>query len=229
MNNKNKRRNNEVALQLGEPLPLPYKVDSNPQIKEEDDATYDTRHNSRPLHEPVPFIRNVSSSQNEEMYLPENLKPRAKTINLAKPRPIPILRNYLNSRVVSNERILPKIYDTDEQLQSVDSITEKLDRIRKLVSYREINVDCEAFQRFDAELSSLLKDHHEFDEIQTNEQLQPQPQHEPTVLEELENLQRITKPDYTLRYIIVSTSIIFFLISSFVVSGLNYEYCYYFC
>ncbi|CUM56530.1 uncharacterized protein AC631_01855 [Debaryomyces fabryi] len=227
MNTKNKRRNNEVALQLGEPLPLPYKVDKNIQIKEEDDATMETRHNSRPFHEPIPFIRNVSSSQNHEIYLPENLKPRAKTINLAKPRPVPILRDYLNSRVVSNERILPKIYDTEEQLQSVDSIAEKLDRIRKLVVYREINVDCEAFQKFDGELSSLLKDHHEFDEIEADEQLQPQ--HEPTVLEELESLQRISKPASTIRYIIIITSIIFFLISSFIVSGLNYEYCYYFC
>jgi hypothetical protein len=155
------------------------------------------------------------------------LKTRAKTINLAKPRPVPILRNYLNSRVVSNDRILPKLYDTEEQLQSVESIAEKLDRIRKLIAYRQVNIDCEDFQRFDGELSSLLKDHHEFDEIEANEQLQPL--HEPTVLEELENLQRITRPDYTIRYIVIITSIILFLISSFVVSGLNYEYCYYFC
>lgn len=227
MNTKNKRRNNEVAMQLGDPLPLPYKVDRDVQIKEEDDIAVETRHNSRLFHEPVPLNRNVSFSQNEDIYLPENLKTRAKTISLAKPRPVPILRNYLNPRVVSNDRILPKLYDTEEQLQSVESIAEKLDRIRKLVAYREVNIDCEEFQRFDGELSSLLKDHHELDEIETNEHLQPL--HEPTVLEELENLQRITKPDYTIRYIVIITSIILFLISSFVVSGLNYEYCYYFC
>ena len=129
--------------------------------------------------------------------------------------------------MVSNERILSKIYDTEEQLQDVESIAEKLDRIKKLVSYKQINVDYEAFQRFDGELSSLLKDHHEFDEIETNKHLQLT--YQPSVLDELENLQRITIPDNTLRYVVIISGIVIFLISSFIVSGLNYEYCYYFC
>lgn len=227
MNTKNKRRNNEVIIQLGEPLPLPYKVDNPSHIKDDDDTAVETRHNSRLFHEPIPFNRNISSSQNDEVYKPENTKIRNRTINLAKPRPIPIQRNYLNSRVVSNERILSKIYDTEEQLQDVESIAEKLDRIKKLVSYKQINVDYEAFQRFDGELSSLLKDHHEFDEIETNKHLQLT--YQPSVLDELENLQRITIPDNTLRYVVIISGIVIFLISSFIVSGLNYEYCYYFC
>lgn len=226
MNTKSKRINHEVAMQLGDPLPLPYKIGGQPQIKDEDDISVEPRHNSRKYQEPILYTRNISSSQNSDIYNPENLKQRTKTITLGKPRPIPLQRNYLSSRVISNEH-LPKTYDLDEQLRLVDSISTKLGRIRQIVGYKQPEIDYESFQRFESELSIFLREHNEEEHTEIDEYIQQNA--EPSVLDELENFQRVAGPDYTLRNTLIVSGILFFLISSFVVSGLNYEYCYYFC
>lgn len=233
MNHKNKLRNSGVAIQLGDPLPLPYKVDTQPHIKDEDDTAVETRHNTNILHEPVLYHRNISTSLNDELYKNEDLKMGPRTINLTKPRPIPIRRNYLNPRVVSKEISLPKAYDKQEHLQLMESIEGKLERVKRLMDYKQLSIDYDHLQSFDNELSRVLQEHEELDETNTSEldthedQIQ---QHEgPTILDELEKLQQVTHPDHTLRYAIIAAGVLIFLVSSFMVSGLNYDYCYYFC
>ncbi|ODV81161.1 uncharacterized protein CANTADRAFT_20699 [Suhomyces tanzawaensis NRRL Y-17324] len=125
---------------------------------------------------------------------------------------------------------ISQIDETAQEL--ISSIDNDLNKLHLLIVNNQDTIDdvkalesikTQVEKTIGATVSNLSRDRHE-----TSTKV-------PTILEELDRLQKLDRKNtkYSIqldyRYAIVFVAVLVFLVSSFVVSGLNYEYCYYFC
>lgn len=242
MSYKPKKRSNEVAVQLGEPLPLPYTVTSPTNIlKKEDDIEKDFKPTLR--HEPIELRKRLTSQQSGEFSRGDEgsiLQGSNRPGIYTNPRPIAIRRNYLRSLTPIGRNHLnhfePKEYSVEQKRELIDKIIKDLQSIKDLIDHRQVGLDYELFERFHKELIDILDsigDTSVADDSARRELLESLSAdisgNEPTILDELEKFQRRDRFRHGALYVSIFVAVVLFLLLSFYLSGLSYEYCYYFC
>lgn len=239
MSNKPKKRSNEVAVQLGEPLPLPYTVTSPTNIlKKDDDIEKDFKPALR--HEPIELRKRLTSQQSGDFSRGDEgsvLQGSSRPGIYTNPRPIAIRRNYLRSLTpIGRNHFEPKQYSVEQKRELIDKIIKDLQSIKDSIDRRQVGLDYELFERFHKELIDILDsigDTSVADESARRELLESLSAdisgNEPTILDELEKFQRRDRFRHGALYASIGVAVVLFLLLSFYLSGLSYEYCYYFC
>lgn len=222
----NKRRNDDVMSQLGDPLPLPYKLKSSePNLNLE-------LVNSKVLYQ-KPSNDSVlrTSETDDKTKIPEFIK-------LNRLRPNPIRRQFVRKQ---------------RDIDLINSIEAKLEYLKQLIEENQLSSSHLGFlQDIRYQLDTLLEKDNEqvnpdfkqvaIDEIPGHsvEDSSDNPNLSP-IMNELERLQsqarlqNNTSPGSlqalkTKRFImILLLCTLIYLSSSYYVSGLRYEYCYYYC
>lgn len=248
--NKNKRKSHygDVQIILGEPLPLPYKINKeNPDVhEEEEDTAVDTKEFSEPIrrrfNQQINKYRQVSD-------IKDNTQLEGSFISLRKPRPLPVqevpqLRRFLASDEIVSTEPLQKS-QVSRQLDMIASIEEQIERLRKKVSSGDSLIDMDVLEDIEGRLTDISETKSKKDELKEEDPgklSQSIAASSEELLHELEKLQNYnekllaaSKPTLFEKFpiskvhVAIFVVVCFLLTSSFVVSGLNYEYCYYFC
>lgn len=238
-----KKRNDDLMAQLGDPLPLPYMTESSSgrsgtisKVRKElpvqlwsDDSNIDSEVLYRPGPRPEPRPE------------PERDHKHKNYIHLNKLRPNPVRRRFMEpaeSDVIGSiENKLDYIKELTEmnRLSSTDlmylkDIQYQLETILIHERQQDTNQTRELSNGSESQSSSRVpsnshvnfdSNHHSFD-----------PPIDISIIDELERLKRTQKkwPQINLKmFIICLLCTILFLITSYLVSDLSYEYCYYIC
>lgn len=239
MSNKPKKRSNEVAVQLGEPLPLPYTVSSPTNIlKKEDDIEKDFKPSLR--HEPIELRKRLNSQHSGDLSRGNDgsIAQASNRLGIySNPRPIAIRRNYLRSLTpIGRNHFEHQAYSVGQKQELIDKIIKDLQSIKDLIDRRQVGLDYELFERFHRELIDILDsigDTSMEDDSARRELLGSLSAdisgNEPTIIDELEKFQRQDRLRHRALYASIVAVAVLFLLLSFYLSGLSYEYCYYFC
>lgn len=255
--NRQKRtaRNDDVRLQLGEPLPLPYKIDigaHRPHLKEEED---DTAVETKPVNtnkpDPIPPIIGYRSTSSRPRIEPEVLEERA-----THPVPIPLRRVYkprITSIRVTPPRHPAVRYRSREEEALLGSIDEKLANVKQLLS-ELADLDLRTLEQVETLLQDLLiSDQTDRFHLETNNSFDIDDtalealdeSRSKSIIDELDRLQRLRESisgssswwnkslEVAQRHYVVmggvTLAVVCFLVFSLFLSELNYDYCYYFC
>lgn len=254
---KKKARNDGAKLQLGEPLPLPYKIDSiasRPNLKdEEDDTAVETKTVNTKKTDPVPPIvgyRNTSTRSRTEPEPDENPPPH--------PVPIPLRRDYkprITSIRVTPARHPIARYRSREEETLLGSIDDKLAHLKQMLATDLAEIDLRTLGHVETLLHDLLASE-QVDRFQpdANDSFETDngalEEHDAelrskSIIDELDRLQRLRASitgtsswwNHALllvrqQYVVLAgavLSVVAFLVVSLFLSELNYDYCYYFC
>lgn len=201
-------KNSDLLAQLGEPLPLPYKPQSQ-LPKEEDSSDTILRHEPIRIISDPPLRRRIFSSGNS---LPERQQARSELLPSPPPR-IPLWR-----RKVSHEE--DALTGTQAALNTIEA---KVRELRDSCSNNEV-----ADRKLEAKLRRIEQDLEKLIEESR----------EASILEELERLQELSRgsiierrPVLTLnqKLAIGIVTLCVFCAISFCLGHMSYEYCYYWC
>lgn len=230
---KTKRKNLDLVHQLGDPLPLPYKVENSISSDNNRSGSEENWHR-RKSRDTTLLNRRSFERSNEE---PSDIfQDRAKSINTSRPRPIP-LRKYIRPLPYETSRELQyhsrqvSIYD---KVELIKSLRLRLEEFQEIVQKGRLDIDYDEFEQFHKHLLEMLR----ANEREQSFEEQGSSKIDSSVLNELERLQkdkeilrRANKTDVFWRNvsIIIALVMVVYFLTSFFVSGLNYDYCYYFC
>lgn len=229
----------DIKSQLGDPLPLPYKLDV-PTTNEEDtvvepDPLYAFHNRGKSLDSsmkirshPIPTIFNqrVLSEGSDIDRSEQNI--------VIKPRPISIRSNRLRLR--QNPRPESRL-EKRLVLTSIASIEDKLNELRNLIQHTGDEPDPETLHQMDNLLQTLI-DEEKSRESEINTENENIADQELNIMQELERLQRLKreivatspKTQRWKEYLwIGGVALVIVLLLSLICSQLNYEYCYYYC
>lgn len=164
------------------------------------------------LGEPLPLPYQVKKEEQEALLPPLEYEPIRKrrwrdvsdneeTLQSNTNVTIPKLLGYLNTRrdTSRGENTLP-----------IDLIRQKVDNIRTIIDNNELHLDVKPLDDFEAQLKKDVD-----------------------IMEELDKLQKFQHemaPGVSyLKVTVVVLAAVVVMMGSFLLSGLNYDYCYYFC
>lgn len=235
----------DIKSQLGDPLPLPYKLDLSPVSNEDEEET---------AVEPQPLYGHKrgksldSSIKLRSQAIPMIFNSRGlsegsdidrsdQSIVINKPRPISIRNNWLALRRHSGVRT----NSGSKSISSIEAIEAKLAEFKRLIQESGDEPNLEVLDQMDHLLQNLIeeertRDHAE--DISITESVGEEK--ELDLMEELERLQKLKKEIVAKNELQVDQKWVWLFIAIFVLvpllvvlslmySELHYEYCYYFC
>lgn len=213
MSNLSRRKHNEATVHLGEPLPLLYQV-VLPSPKDDDTTVVENRYIAQ-IPKPILLKSRTRLPKSEDnRFESRSVAKSSSSLSRADKQP--------------NERLQISVQN-DKISKLLVSIESKIAQLKTLLlSHEDIAIADEEIEFFDGYLSgvigSMVRPHERTNEV-------PKDEEEITILDELARIQTESR-NYSKRIYVsvaVCLSIIAFFITSFIMSGLNYEYCYYLC
>lgn len=207
---------------LGSPLPLPYKIHSF----DEDETVVESKKRYVPIR-PRETQRVISSDTQDVRDTGYTQFPN-RTDRLDPPTPI----RFSKARTSSSTAIIDTISQAIVQLESMDDVDPvRLAQIRDSVERLSRKIDPHTTS---AELTELMIEASQKDSSSASYDALTPLSEEPNILDELLKIQATTRKTWNLqlvpRWVLgIFVIVIFFCLSSYMVSGLTYDYCYYLC
>lgn len=232
---KTKRKNLDLFHQLGEPLPLPYKVENSFSNEDSKSGSEENWH-QRKGRDTILLNKHSFERTNEEPS--EIFQDRTKNMSISRPRPIP-LRKFVRPLPYETSRepqYPPRKIGTYDKVELIKSLRLRLEELQELAQRGRLDINYDEFEQFHQHLLEVLRTN-ERERYLEEQKLGPS-NIDSSVLVELERLQkeketlrRANKTDVFWRNvsIIIAFVMVVYFLTSFFVSGLNYDYCYYFC
>lgn len=221
-----RKKNEDVIAQLGEPLPLPYKVNESSRINPDYTQHHTTIESLYKRHD-MEKLRSLEAEIEEE----EDVTPIVnKPIQLIRQRPNPIRREFIGRL---------------KDIELINSLETDLEYIKELIVNNRLTAkEVQFLQDMKLQLNSQLLNPQEivYDETKDDDQISP-------VMAELERLQNRINPDVTSmvpqktittepgligqlpikKILLILLCTIIFLSIPYVFRLSSYDYCYYFC
>lgn len=208
---------------LGSPLPLPYKIHSF----DDDETVVESKRNPNPIRHRA-TQRIISKDPLQDTRDTEDIKLHHRTDRLDPPKPI----RFSKVRTPTSTALIDTISNALYQLEFMDDIdadafAQVRDSVEKL-ALRITSQTSASVNLHNIESSQIL------DSSYTSLSSNPPLSTEPNIFDELLKIQATSgnswKPALIIKWLFVVLLIIgVFCFSSYVVSGLTYDYCYYLC
>lgn len=210
---------------LGSPLPLPYKIHSF----DDDETVVESKRNPNPIRHRA-TQRIISKDLLQDTRDTEDTQLHHRTDRLDPPKPI----RFSKVRTPTSTALIDTISNALFQLEFMDDIDpDAFAQVRDSVERLTVRITSRAttsapIKSHNIETSQIL------DSSYTSVSNNPPLSTEPNIFDELLKIQATSgnswKPALIIKWLLVVFLIIgVFCLSSYVVSGLTYDYCYYLC